>query len=79
MLPKHKPVISICNVTYHIVHVGCFVKVTAYFSPKSNRPLGKGFVDDINGIGNTLLCDFKYTEVWGIQIHKKIPLETSQF
>ena len=63
VLPEHKPVICIWNFIQQIVHVGYFVKVTADFSPKTNRPLGEGFVADINGIGNTLLCNVKYTEV----------------
>ena len=49
-LPKHKPVIYICNVTPLIVHLLSFVKVTADFIPKINRPLGEEFVVDINGI-----------------------------
>ena len=53
VLPENKPVICICNVTQNIFHVGYFVKVAAYFSPKINRPLVEGFVVDINGIGNT--------------------------
>ena len=53
VLPGHKSVICICNVTQNIFHVGYFVKVAAYFSPKINRPLVEGFVVDINGIGNT--------------------------
>ena len=33
--------------------------------------MGEGFLLDMNGIGNTLLCNVKYTEVWENQIHKK--------
>ena len=36
-----------------------------------NRTLGEGFVIDINGIGNALLCNVKYTKVWGNQTNKK--------
>ena len=60
VLPEHILVICICNVIQHFVHVGSFVKVTADFSPKMNRPLGEGFKVDINGIGNTLLCNVRY-------------------
>ena len=74
VLPKHKPVIYICNVTPLILHLLSFVKVTADFIPKINRPLSEGFVVDINIIGNSLLCNLKYTEVWGNQIHKNIPI-----
>ena len=73
VLPEHKSVICIYNVTQQIVHVGYFVKDTADFSPKTNRPLGEGFVVDINAIGNTLLCNVTYTQVWGNQTQKKFP------
>ena len=73
-IPEHTPVIFICNVTQQIVHVRSFVRNTADFIPKINRPLSEGFVVDINIIGNSLLCNLKYTEVWGNQIHKNIPI-----
>ena len=54
--------------------MGYFVKVKADFNPKINRLLGEGFVVDINGIRNKLLCNVKYTEVWVNQIPKNISI-----
>ena len=34
---------------------------------------------DINGIGNILLYNVKYTEVWGNQIHKNISIGNITF
>eukprot|EP00591_Stephanopyxis_turris_P017697 CAMPEP_0195538400 /NCGR_PEP_ID=MMETSP0794_2-20130614/49509_1 /TAXON_ID=515487 /ORGANISM="Stephanopyxis turris, Strain CCMP 815" /LENGTH=62 /DNA_ID=CAMNT_0040672375 /DNA_START=812 /DNA_END=997 /DNA_ORIENTATION=+ len=39
-----------------------------------NRKLGEGFVFDTNGVRSKLLCDVKYTEVWGNQLHKNISI-----
>ena len=71
--PERKPFSTINELA--LVTPGDRVAVVADTSPGKNRPEGRGYVTEVNGVGADAVMSIKYDEVSGGLLHHGIPFE----
>ena len=71
-LPEGKTFISTSEDMESSIRNNSYVEVAEDFSPKMNRPKGKGYVISSHYLNNQQLFNVKYEEVWGNMLHKNI-------